>query len=156
MADDEGSQKERARKDKSRLGATPNRAHAVIFQATIVLLCGVGLYASAFMYRKARRAQRGPLGEPSVVETPRARVVGGIPNAAIGVVYYVSIAATVPFFESQAVWDAAFLATLVAAGFSLYLAYSLVAVTRMPCVYCWTSHFINWLLPLLFIAAHSG
>jgi uncharacterized membrane protein len=149
VPNDEGSQNERARKDKSRLGATPNRAHAVIFQATIVLLCGVGLYASAFMYRKARLAQRRQLQEPSVVDSPRARVAGGIPNAAIGIVYYVIVAATVPFFESQAVWDAVFLAALAAAGFSLYLAYSLVAVTRMPCVYCWTSHFINWLLPLL-------
>jgi uncharacterized membrane protein len=156
VPDNEGSQNERARKDKSRLGATPNRAHAVIFQATIVLLCGVGLYASAFMYRKARLAQRRQLQEPSVVDSPRARVAGGIPNAAIGIVYYVIVAATVPFFESQAVWDAVFLAALAAAGFSLYLAYSLVAVTRMPCVYCWTSHFINWLLPLLLIAAHSS
>ncbi len=128
----------------------------MIFQATIVLLCGVGLYASAFMYRKARLAQRHQLQEPSVVDSPRARVAGGISNAAIGIVYYVIVAATVPFFESQAVWDAVFLATLAAAGFSLYLAYSLVAVTRMPCVYCWTSHFINWLLPLLLIAAHSS
>jgi hypothetical protein len=26
------------------------------------------------------------------------------------------------------------------------LAYSLLFVTRMPCVYCWTSHVVNWAL----------
>ncbi len=128
----------------------------MIFQATIVVLCVVGLFASAFMYRKARLAQRKALREPSVVDSPRARVVGGLPNAALGIVYYVCVAAAVPFFESAAVWEATFLATLVAAGFSLYLAYSLIAVTRMPCLYCWTGHVINWLLPLLVIAAHTA
>jgi uncharacterized membrane protein len=127
----------------------------MIFQATIMVLCAVGLYASAFMYRKARRAQRRELDEPSVVDSPRARVIGGLPNAAIGIIYYVSIAAAVPFFDTPAVWEAAFLLTLAAAGFSLYLAYSLVAITRMPCVFCWTSHIINWVLPLLLIVAHS-
>jgi len=121
----------------------------MIFQATIVLLCGVGLFASAFMYRKARRAEKHELDEPSVVESPRARVIGGIPNAALGILYYVSVVAAIPFFDIQAVWETVFLISLVAAGFSLYLAYSLIVVTRMPCPYCWTSHAINWMLPLL-------
>ncbi|HMD02409.1 MAG TPA: vitamin K epoxide reductase family protein, partial [Candidatus Baltobacteraceae bacterium] len=127
----------------------------MVLEGTIVLLCGVGLYASAFMYRKALRAEREGLDEPSVVETPRARVLGGVPNAVIGILYYVAIAASVPFFGSATVWGAAFLASLAAAGFSLYLAYSLLVVTRMPCVYCWTSHAINWALPVLLLIARA-
>jgi uncharacterized membrane protein len=37
-------------------------------------------------------------------------------------------------------------AALMAAGVSVVLAYSLLFVTKMPCVYCWTSHAVNWML----------
>ncbi len=100
------------------------------------------------MARKAQVAARGGLAEPSVVETPRARAIGGVPNAWFGVVYYLALAATVPFLGHCPVWAAAFAASLGAAAFSLYLAYSLLFVTRMPCVYCWTSHAANWLLAI--------
>ncbi|MBD5655747.1 MAG: hypothetical protein IAI50_11300 [Candidatus Eremiobacteraeota bacterium] len=130
----------------------------MIVRVTIVLLCGVGLYASAFMARKARRAARGELGEPSVVETPRARVAGGVPNAAIGLVYYAAVAVAVPLLGVWDVWWLVLAAALGAAAFSAYLAYSLLFVTRMPCVYCWTSHVTNWMLVALVILArpHAG
>ncbi len=35
-------------------------------RVTILLLCGMGLYASAFMTLEAARAARGELAEPSV------------------------------------------------------------------------------------------
>jgi uncharacterized membrane protein len=121
----------------------------MFFKGAVVVLCGVGLYASAFMLGKARRAARGELREPSVVQTARARVLGGKPNAALGLVYYALLAAVTPALGTSYVWLAAITASLVAAAFSLYLAYSLLFVTRMPCIYCWTSHVVNWLVPLL-------
>ncbi len=123
----------------------------MIDRVTMVLLCGIGLYASAFMARKAARAARGELTEPSVVATSRARVAGGVSNASIGLVYYCAMLVCLPFLHIGFVWWAAAAAASVAAAFSLYLAYSLLFVTRMPCVYCWTSHAVNWLLWLLVV-----
>jgi uncharacterized membrane protein len=112
----------------------------------------VGLYASAFMARKAARGARGQLAEPSVVQRPAARVFG-IPNAGIGLVYYAALASSTPFMGNHAVWLAAATASALAAAMSLYLAYSLLFVTKMPCPYCWTSHVANWALAALVFSA---
>lgn len=112
----------------------------------ITVLCGVGLYASVFMLAKTRRAERGELSEPSVVQTPRARLFGGVPNAAIGIVYYPALAAGVWIAHAPLVWAAILAAVAFAALVSVVLAYSLLFVTRMACPYCWTSHVVNWLL----------
>ncbi|MGP6159228.1 MAG: vitamin K epoxide reductase family protein [Vulcanimicrobiaceae bacterium] len=124
----------------------------MFFKVTILVLCGVGLYASAFMGAKAGRAARGRIDQPSVVMTPRARALG-VPNAWFGLAYYALLAAATPLLGIPAIWWAALGASLAAAAFSLFLAYSLLFVTRMPCVYCWTSHAVNWLLPLLLLGA---
>ena len=112
----------------------------------ITVLCGVGLYASLFMLRKSNRAGRGLLLEPSVVQTPRARLLGRAPNAAFGVAYYPLLAIAV--WLARAPWQiAALLAVaLVAGAVSVVLAYSLLRITKMPCAFCWTSHGINWAL----------
>ena len=117
----------------------------------ITVLCGVGLYASLFMLSKTRRAQRGELTEPSVVQTSRARLLGGIPNAAFGVAYYMLLGFGV--WVAHAPWEAAILAVaaLAAAAMSVVLAYSLLFVTRMPCPYCWTSHVVNAALAICII-----
>lgn len=112
----------------------------------ITVLCGVGLYTSLFMLAKTRRAERGLLGEPSVVQTPRARLFGNIPNAAFGALYYPLLAIGVWVAHSPLVWTAVLAAAAFAAIVSAVLAYSLLFVTRMPCPYCWTSHAINWIL----------
>jgi uncharacterized membrane protein len=122
-------------------------------QITMLLLCAVGLYASAFMYLKARRAARGELTEPSIVETARARVFG-VPNAALGIAYYAALALLVPALATPGVWWAAFAAAAGAAAFSAYLAYSLLFVTRAPCPYCWASHLANWAILALLCSAH--
>ncbi len=124
----------------------------MIFQVTILLLCGVGLYASAFMTRKAARAARGELNDVSVVATPRARTLGA-PNGAIGLAYYAALACATWLFAFPVVWWLSLAAAAGAACFSAYLAYSLLFVTRMPCVYCWTSHVANWFLLVLVVAA---
>jgi uncharacterized membrane protein len=125
----------------------------MFFRVAILLLCGAGLYLSTFMFGKARRAARGELDEPSVVQTARARALGGVPNAALGLAYYTLLAAASLVLSVPGVWLAALSASLLAAGMSLFLAYSLLFVTRMPCLYCWTSHAINVLLPLLVLGA---
>ena len=118
----------------------------VVLVLTVFLLCAVGFYASAFMANKARRAARGELTEVSVVQSPFARLIGGIPNAAFGLIYYPCVALAVALNNAIA-YKAAFAASLLAAGMSLGLAYTLLFRTRRPCLYCWTAHAINWLLP---------
>jgi uncharacterized membrane protein len=120
-----------------------------ILEVAITLLCGVGLYASLFMLAKGRRAERGLLAEPSVVQTPRARLYGGIPNAALGAAYYVALTAAVWLVRSPPGAIATLLAVAFAAVTSLALAYSLLFITKRACAFCWTSHIVNWLLAIL-------
>lgn len=117
-------------------------------RAIVTMLCGVGLYASLFMLRKAATASRGQLSERSVVQTPRARLFGGVPNALLGATYYPALAVAIWFATSRLVLALLLVPVLAAALTSILLAYSLLFVTRMPCVYCWTSHAINWSLAL--------
>ena len=122
----------------------------MIVSGVITVLCGVGLYASLFMLGKARLAARGRLPEPSVVQTPRARLFGGVPNALIGTCYFpaLAIATWLPLPRSLEIVVLAIV--VAAAATSLYLAYSLLFVTRRSCPYCWSTHGINWLLVFLF------
>ena len=122
-------------------------------RVVITLLCGVGLYASLFMLAKSRRAAKGRLEEPSVVQTPRARLFFGTPNAAFGTAYYPLMAVSIWALPMPPIASVAVAA--VAAAVSVYLAYSLLFVTRMPCPFCWTAHGINWsLLLLLLLSLH--
>ncbi len=121
----------------------------IVVKAVITVLCGVGLCASLFMLRKARRAVRGELDEPSVVQTPRARLFWGLPNALFGTLYYSALAIVVWPVLPPAAAEAVCAAVLAAALTSAYLAYSLLYVTRRSCVYCWTSHAVNWTLVAL-------
>ena len=104
------------------------------------------------MLRKGAAASRGELTEPSVVQTPRARLLGGVPNALLGACYYPALALGVWFASTRFEWSVLVVAACAAAVVSLVLAYSLLFVTRMPCVYCWTSHAVNWALALLILA----
>jgi uncharacterized membrane protein len=116
-------------------------------QTIVTLLCAVGLYAAVFMLLKTVRAARGLLVEPSVVQTSRAHLFGA-PNAVIGVAYYLLLAAAVWLGHGTWVAVAVYVAAGLAAIVSLYLAYSLLYVTRRACPYCWTGHIVNWLLAL--------
>ena len=110
----------------------------------ISVLCALGLYASVFMFHKSGLAMAGKLAEPSVVQRPAARLFLGVPNAALGLAYYLGVAAVI--WLAPALCIPAIIAGTLAACVSLYLAYSLLFLTRMPCPYCWTSHAVNWLL----------
>jgi len=117
----------------------------------VLALCAVGLYVSIYMQRKAMLARAGALTEASVVQTPRARVVGGVPNSLIGIGYYFFLATASFALADPAVYVAALIASSLAAAMSLYLAYSLLFVTKMPCVNCWTGHIVNWALLVVLI-----
>ena len=96
------------------------------------------------MLRKGTAAARGELTERSVVQTPRARLFGGVPNALLGAAYYPGLAIAIWVARSHLVLLLLLVPVLAAAATSVALAYSLLFVTRMPCMYCWTSHVVNW------------
>ena len=118
----------------------------------VAALCVVGLCVSILMYRKTLLARRRQLDEPSVVQSPRAALAGGISNAAVGIAYYAALFVASFFLAQSLVLYAALAASVLAAAVSVYLAYSLLFVTRLPCSYCWTGHAVNWLLLLLLYA----
>ncbi|MDQ6767407.1 MAG: vitamin K epoxide reductase family protein [Candidatus Eremiobacteraeota bacterium] len=123
-------------------------------RAGIAALSLIGVYVSLFMLRKYFKAQRGELEAPSVVMSPRAKLAR-VPNALYGLIFYTFLLALTPFLSSGhlPVVYAALAAAALAALMSLYLAYSLLFITRMPCLYCWISHVVNWsLLALMMVA----
>lgn len=114
-------------------------------------VCAVGLYASVFMLRKWARGRRGELSEPSVVQSPAATVIAGIPNAALGAAYYAGVLIGV-WLNVRGVCIALLIAALCAAALSAYLGYRLLFVVRLPCPFCWTGHLANWVLLALLSA----
>jgi uncharacterized membrane protein len=117
----------------------------MIERAVVTVLCGVGLYTSLFMLRKSRRAARGELREPSIVQTPRAALFG-VPNSLLGTLYY-PVAAVAVWLVRPGLGEIVLLiAMALAAVTSVALAYSLLFITRRECPYCWASHAVNWAL----------
>ena len=114
-------------------------------RVAISVLCAVGFYASVFMLRKSLLDARGRLAEPSVVQTARAKLFAGVPNAAIGCLYYAALTAGA-WWGNRPVLYACLAAAAAAGASSAFLAYSLLYVTRRSCTYCWTAHAVNWLL----------
>jgi uncharacterized membrane protein len=77
----------------------------------------------------------------TVLDTPRAKLFG-IPNSLLGVGLYAYLILDLFFFSP--VFGLALL--VLALIRSLYLAYSLIFVTKIPCPLCFTSHIINLIL----------
>jgi len=124
----------------------------MLLQIGITIVCGVGLYAALFMLAKTRRAERGLLTEPSVVQTPAARLYGGVPNALLGALYYPALALASWFGRGHAVALIVLSICAFAALTSAALAYSLLFITKRACPYCWTAHAVNWsLLPAVWM-----
>ena len=121
----------------------------MLLRSIVSFLCAVGLYASVFMLRKSVRAQHGEVKGPSVVKSPRAKLFAGLPNALFGVLYYAGVLAVTWLAHARIFFILAEAATLLAAGTSAYLAYSLLFVTKRECPYCWTAHAANWSLALI-------
>lgn len=120
----------------------------------VLALCALGLYVSIYMQRKAMLDRRGALEEASVVQTARARAIGGVPNSFLGIAYYLSLGLAAFFLAVPGVYVAALVASVLAATMSLYLAYSLLFVTKMPCANCWTGHTVNWALFVLLVVGY--
>ncbi len=128
----------------------------IALRAAITLLCAGGLYAAQHMFRKSLLAERGELGESSIVEEPHARLFFGIPNSLFGCFYFPLVAAAVwlyaPIVASEppqiatALHWSIFGALAIASSTSAFLAASLLFITRRECPFCWTSHAINLLL----------
>jgi uncharacterized membrane protein len=112
-------------------------------RAVVVACCVLGFFASRTMHAKAEADQRGELREPSVVQTPRARLFGGVDNALIGLVFYPAVAIGVFFFSVPAVRIATLFAAAAATAVSLFLLYSLLFITKMKCTNCLIAHASN-------------
>lgn len=83
----------------------------------------------------------------SVVDTPRAKLFG-IPNSVFGLFFFAYLIVDLKFFPPEP----ALVLSAAALIRSVYLAYSLLFVTRTPCVLCFVSHGINFLLAVLLYA----
>jgi uncharacterized membrane protein len=117
-----------------------------IFHALIIVCCAIGLLASVRMHEKSEADRRGELREASVVQSPRARLFGGVDNAMIGLVYYPAVALASLFFSAGPVRIATLIAAALAAAVSVYLMHSLLFVTKMKCTNCWIGHSMNMFL----------
>ena len=130
----------------------------------IITLAVVGLLISTYFTAVAYRwiapdaAWLPPvcrLGEKTcatVVDTPRARVFG-VPNSVLGQFWYLALLVATPLgmtFASPWYWAfVAGAAGTVALG--IFLTYSLLFITRVPCTLCFTSHGLNLILFLLLL-----
>lgn len=120
-----------------------------------LLLCGFGLWISVYFTGVSYRwfpadvkwvPQFCQLKEAScqlVIETPRAKLFG-IPNSVYGILLYAYL---IFFFLGFPLpWFLGFVGAGLATLRSIYLAYSLLFVTKVPCPLCFTSHGINLIL----------
>jgi uncharacterized membrane protein len=80
----------------------------------------------------------------SIVFTPRARVFG-LPNSVLGQVFYAGliVGTLTGILDIPLVFGLCLAASIVTVGLGLYLTYSLLFITRVPCKLCFTSHGIN-------------
>ncbi len=91
-----------------------------------------------------------------VIHSPRARVFG-LPNSLLGQLFYLAILAAVfadLIFLKPYIWlflSAGFLTVLL----GIYLSYSLLYLTRIRCVLCFTSHAINGIIFLILLLAET-
>jgi uncharacterized membrane protein len=113
----------------------------------LVIACSfVGYVASRTMHLKAEADRRGELRDRSVVQSPRARLFGGIDNAMVGLAYYPAIAIASFFFTVPPVRFSALVASSAAMAVSVYLLYSLFFITKMRCTNCVLANAANILI----------
>jgi uncharacterized membrane protein len=82
----------------------------------------------------------------SVLDTPRAKMAG-IPNSVFGLFVYAYLALDAIVFPPYL----GFLLITASLARSIYLAYSLLFITRIPCKLCFTAHALNLALFLLYL-----
>ena len=88
----------------------------------------------------------------SIVFTPRARVLGA-PNSLLAQCFYAALVAGIlgDFLFSKPAYYGFLLASLVTVLLGIFLTYSLLFITRVPCKLCFTSHAINLVIFVLLL-----
>ena len=88
----------------------------------------------------------------SIVFTPRARFFG-LPNSILGQVFYLALMASVwgNLALTPPVYYLLISASFLTVLLGLYLTYSLLFLTRVPCKLCFTSHAINLVIFILLV-----
>lgn len=123
----------------------------------ICILCVVGLWISIYftgvfykwfspgVFWIPRVCQLEEKSCLLVLETPRAKIFG-IPNSVFGIAMYLYVLFDLAFFPPYFGLVLCVLALIR----SIYLAYSLIFITKIPCPLCFTSHIINFCLVLFY------
>ena len=80
----------------------------------------------------------------SIIFTPRARIFW-LPNSLLGQIYYLALSIGIPLglLAEPRVFTLYMGASLLTVVLAVYLSYSLLMITRVPCRLCFTSHGIN-------------
>ena len=94
----------------------------------------------------------------SVQRSPRGRLFG-VPNTVLGIAYYLAVMGAFALPDSgaaQLARGAAALASLAAAAMSVFLLWSLMAITRRACRVCLAGNSINLFLCGLVLASVVG
>ena len=92
------------------------------------------------------RAQRRP--------DAAARLYGGVPNAALGIVYYVALAVAVWTLRGPVTY---FVFAAPASRPSRPSFWRIPCCSSLrSCPYCWTAHVVNWALAAIFATRASG
>ena len=88
----------------------------------------------------------------SIVFTPRARVFG-IPTSVLGQIFYAVLIAAVlgDFLFTRPFVYFFLLGSFLTVLLGVYLTYSLLFLTRVPCKLCFTSHGINLVIFVLLV-----
>jgi len=86
-----------------------------------------------------------------VVHTPRAKIFG-VPNSVYGIGIYLYL--ILLFLGAPLSWGLGLLLAGLAVLRSIYLAYSLLFITKIHCVLCFTSHLINLFLLICLWLGH--
>ena len=130
-------------------------------RALLLILAGAG-HASAAIFTGVSYRLIAPdaaflprlcrLGEATcarVLDSPRARIFG-VPNSLLGMAYYLAVIGRAIAGVAPAWLMTAYrLVALGTVALGAYLSYSLLVVTRVPCVLCFTAHGINLGIALL-------
>lgn len=121
----------------------------------VILLAGIGLWISTYFTGVSfewfspqvkwipKVCQLKEASCQLVLKTPRAKLFG-IPNSVFGIGLYTYL--ILFFLGAPLSWGIAAFATGLALVRSIYLAHSLLFVTRVPCPLCFTTHAINLVL----------
>lgn len=132
--------------------------------AVLIVLSMAGLTVSTYFTAVAYRwihpdarwipafCQMGKQTCASIVFTPRARVFG-LPNSLLGQIYYLALSIGIPLglLAEPSVLILYVCASLLTVVLAVYLSYSLLVITRVPCKLCFTSHGINVVIFILLL-----